>query len=60
MGLILGVCRAGSVLAQRAASEGWEGQPGRPPARGLRTLGMCSFDARNEGHPDNPLLVMVE
>jgi hypothetical protein len=80
MGLIPGVCRTGSVLAQRAASEGWEGQPGRPPARGTRTIGMCSFDARNrgstrlplkvrwedwdnarnEGHPDNPLLVMVE
>ena len=36
MGLIPGVCRTGSVLAQRAASEGWE------------------------GHPDNPLLEMVE
>ena len=29
------------LLAQRAASEGWEGQPGRPPARGTRTIGMC-------------------
>ena len=25
------------------------GQPGRPPARGTRTIGMCSFDARNRG-----------
>jgi len=25
------------------------GQPGRPPARGTRTLGRCSFDARNRG-----------
>ncbi len=36
-----------SMLAQRAVAEGWEVQPGRPPARGTRAIGMCSFDARN-------------
>src|SRR4029077_8884611 len=34
------------VLAQRAASERWEGQPGRPPARGTRTIRMCSPGTR--------------
>jgi hypothetical protein len=43
------------LLVQRAASEGWEGQPGRPPARGTRTIGMCSFDARNRGSTKLPL-----
>jgi len=28
---------------------GERGQPGRPPARGTRTLRRCSFDARNRG-----------
>ena len=38
-------------FAQRAASEGYEeGQPGRPPARGTRTLRRCSFDARSGDH----------
>jgi hypothetical protein len=43
------------VLVQRAALEGWEGQPGRPPARGTRTIGMCSLDARNRGSTRRPL-----
>ena len=60
MGLILGVYKAGSVLAQRAASEGWEGQPDRPPARGTRTIGMYSFDARNRGSTRLPLKVRWE
>src|SRR5262249_47035075 len=45
------------LLAQRAASEGWKGQPGRPPARGTRTIGMCSFDARNRGSTRLPLKI---
>ncbi len=32
-----------------------EGQPSRPPARGTRTLGRCSFDARNRGSTRPPL-----
>jgi hypothetical protein len=43
------------MLAQRAASEGGEGRPSRPPARGTRTIGMCSFDARNRGSTRLPL-----
>ncbi len=31
------------MLAQRV---GGEGEPGRSPARGTRTIRMCSFDAR--------------
>jgi hypothetical protein len=47
-----GVTKALSLLVQRAASEGWEGQPDRPPAR--RTEGgmepddlLCSRNARS-------------
>jgi hypothetical protein len=29
--------------------------PGRPTARGTRTIGMCSFDARNRGSTRLPL-----
>jgi len=50
-----GVAGTIPVLAQRAASEGWEGSPGRPPARGTRTIRMCSFDARNRGSARQPL-----
>ena len=47
------------VLAERAVN--WENaasrrREGRRVENGQRS----SFDARNEGHPDNPLLVMVE
>jgi hypothetical protein len=31
------------------------GQPSRPPARGTRTVGMCSFDARIRGSTRPPL-----
>jgi hypothetical protein len=31
------------------ARKGKGGQPSCPPARGTRTIGMCSFDARNRG-----------
>src|ERR1044071_8227512 len=43
------------ILAQRACSEGWEGQTSHPPARGTRTIRMCSFDARNRGSTRLPL-----
>ena len=48
------------LLAQRAASEEWDGQPGRPPARGTRTIGMCSFDARSYGANQTTLGGSVE
>jgi len=51
------VARWSPVLAQRAVSVEWEGQPGRPPARGTRTIGMCSFDARTRGSTRLPLKV---
>jgi hypothetical protein len=35
-------------------SEVLEGHPGRPPARGTRTIRMCSFDARS-GRPPSGL-----
>ena len=38
----MGGLRWSPVLVQRAVSEGGEGQPSRPPARGTRTIGMCS------------------
>jgi hypothetical protein len=60
MGLSGGILGMPFVLAERAASEGWEGQPGRPPARGTRTIGMCSFDARNRGSTRLPLKVRWE
>ena len=31
------------------------GKPGRPPARGTRTIRMCSFDARTRGSTRLPL-----
>src|SRR5438552_16245487 len=38
-----------SLKREKACLEGWDGQPGRPPARGTRTIRMCSFDARTRG-----------
>ncbi len=43
----------------RHGMRGWprkkkRGQPGRPPARGTRTIRMCSFDARNRGSTRPP------
>jgi hypothetical protein len=32
-----------------------DGQPGSPPARGTRTIRMCSFDARTRGSTRLPL-----
>ena len=60
MGLSGGIVGMPFVLAEHADSEGWEGQPGRPPARGTRTIGMCSFDARNRGSTRLPLKVRWE
>jgi hypothetical protein len=44
------------VLAQRAASEGWEGSRQTILlARRTRTMKLCSFDARSEGQSgDSP------
>ena len=39
--------------AGMAPQEG-RGQPGRPLARGTRTIRMCSFDARNRGSTRPP------
>ena len=36
------------------------GSPGRPPARGTRTIRMCSFDARNRGSTRPPLKIKWE
>jgi hypothetical protein len=33
----------------------WDGQPGRPPARGTRTLSRYTFDTRNSGSAGSPL-----
>jgi len=35
--------------------QGWDWQPGRPPARGTRALRKASFDARNRGSTRLPL-----
>ena len=45
--------RTFSVLVERAASEGWEGTPGRPPARGTEEEMepddlLCSRNARSQ------------
>jgi hypothetical protein len=47
-----------SVLCSR--NRGRDRQPGRPPARGTRTIGMCSFDARNRGSTRLPLKMKYE
>jgi hypothetical protein len=38
-----------------APASRWDGQPGRPPARGTRALGRASFDARTRGSTRLPL-----
>ena len=46
-------CRCGEIRTGMGCGEGparkERGQPGRPPARGTRTIRMCSFDARTRG-----------
>ena len=44
-----------SKREKQASLEGWDGQPGCPPARGTRTIRMCSFDARTRGSTRLPL-----
>ena len=39
---------------KQASLEGWDGQPGRPSARGTRALRRASFDARNRGSTRSP------
>jgi hypothetical protein len=43
-----------STNEKQASLEGRDGYPGRPPARGTRTIRMCSFDARNRGSTKLP------
>jgi len=53
---VSGVAGTIPVPAQRAVSEGWEGWPGRLPARGTCTISMSSFDARSGDRPSHPLV----
>ncbi len=43
-----GEINSGGGCGEGPARKG-RGDPGRPPAPGTRTIGMCSFDARNRG-----------
>jgi hypothetical protein len=53
-----GACDAGRLIPSADAGgdpqRKGRGQPGRPPARGTRTIRMCSFDARIRGSTRPP------